>query len=229
MTLTPIALFPPSQSMPPKFPLTSIKFDGDRLEIVNQLLLPHSTEFIEINTIEDAHEAIKSMKIRGAPAIASLAALAFASHLSRALKASADFLSSPDTIRAHVEPILAYLDTARPTAVNLSAAMRRLTATLVASIAAGKDARTICTDLVAEAHKVADEDVGRNKKMAQWGGDWLVDRNKHNGGTGTELNVLTVCNTGSLATSVRTSSLRYQNTYSLQGYGMAFADTSHPI
>jgi hypothetical protein len=37
--------------------------DLERLEIVNQLLLPHVTEFIPINTIQDAHEAIKSMKV----------------------------------------------------------------------------------------------------------------------------------------------------------------------
>ncbi|KAJ7680572.1 Methylthioribose-1-phosphate isomerase [Mycena polygramma] len=181
--------------------LVSIKTDGDKIEIVNQLLLPHSTEFIEINTIDDAHDAIKSMKIRGAPAIASLAALAFASDLSRALKASASFVSSPDEVRAYVEPILAHLYTARPTAVNLGAATRRLTANLDASIAAGKTGQEVCTDLIAEAHKVADEDVGRNKKMSQWGGDWLVDVVKQNGGMGSELNVMTVCNTGSLATS----------------------------
>ncbi|KIM69023.1 hypothetical protein SCLCIDRAFT_812104 [Scleroderma citrinum Foug A] len=42
--------------------LTSIKTEGDKIEIVNQLLLPHSTEYIEINTIEEAHDAIKTMK-----------------------------------------------------------------------------------------------------------------------------------------------------------------------
>ncbi|KAJ7178359.1 Methylthioribose-1-phosphate isomerase [Mycena crocata] len=184
-----------------KFGLQSIKTDGDKIEIVNQLLLPHSTEFIEIKTIDDAHDAIKTMKIRGAPAIASLAALAFASDLSRALKAPADFVSSPGGVKAYVEPILAHLYTARPTAVNLGAATRRLTVTLEASIAAGKDGQAICADLIAEAHKVADEDVGRNKKMSQWGGDWLVDVVKRNGGSGNDLNLLTVCNTGSLATS----------------------------
>ncbi|KAF7321710.1 Methylthioribose-1-phosphate isomerase [Mycena kentingensis (nom. inval.)] len=176
-------------------PLVSIL--ENPLRIVNQLLLPHKTEWIEVTTVQDAHEAIKSMKIRGAPAIASLAALAFAAHLSRALEASADFLASPDALRAQVEPILAFLYTARPTAVNLGAATKRLAAALDASIAAGKDARTICKDLVAEAHRVADEDVGRNKQMAKWGGDWLVQRH---GGSG-ELNVMTLCNTGSLATS----------------------------
>jgi methylthioribose-1-phosphate isomerase len=44
-------------------PLISIKSSDDKLEIVNQLLLPHTTQFIQINTIEDAHDAIKTMKV----------------------------------------------------------------------------------------------------------------------------------------------------------------------
>ncbi|KAJ7772532.1 hypothetical protein DFH07DRAFT_163101 [Mycena maculata] len=184
-----------------KHALISIKTSGDKIEIVNQLLLPHTTEYIPINSIDDAHFAIKSMQIRGAPAIASLAALAFAADLSRGLKAQADFIASPEQVKQHVAPILAHLYTARPTAVNLGAATRRLTATLEGAIAAGKDGAAICGDLIAEAHKVADEDVGRNKEMARWGGDWLADVVKQAGGSGTGLNVLTVCNTGSLATS----------------------------
>ena len=43
--------------------LTSIRTSGNKIEIVNQLLLPHSVEFIEIDTVEKAHEAIKSMKV----------------------------------------------------------------------------------------------------------------------------------------------------------------------
>jgi methylthioribose-1-phosphate isomerase len=44
--------------------LTSIRTSEDfKIEIVDQLLLPHTTEFIEINTIEQAHDAIKSMKV----------------------------------------------------------------------------------------------------------------------------------------------------------------------
>jgi methylthioribose-1-phosphate isomerase len=45
-------------------PLISIKSSDDKLEILNQLLLPHTTEFLEINSIEDAHDAIKTMKVR---------------------------------------------------------------------------------------------------------------------------------------------------------------------
>jgi hypothetical protein len=44
--------------------LISIKTNDDKIEIVNQLLLPHITEYVEVNTIEDAHDAIKTMKVR---------------------------------------------------------------------------------------------------------------------------------------------------------------------
>jgi methylthioribose-1-phosphate isomerase len=44
--------------------LTSIKVNDDRIEIVNQLLLPHVTEHVEISSIEDAFDAIRSMKVR---------------------------------------------------------------------------------------------------------------------------------------------------------------------
>ncbi|KAF7306107.1 Methylthioribose-1-phosphate isomerase [Mycena chlorophos] len=165
-------------------PLVSIL--ENPLRIVDQLLLPHTTQYIHIDTVDQAHAAIKSMQIRGAPAIASLAALAFADHISRGLDASAAFIASPEAVRAEVEPVLAFLYTARPTAVNLGAATRRLTKTLDDAVAGGKEARVICEELVAEAHKVADEDVGRNKQMAKWGGDWIVER--HGGIDG--LNVL---------------------------------------
>lgn len=43
--------------------MTSIRTSGDKIEIVNQLLLPHTTEYIEIDTIDQAHDAIKTMKV----------------------------------------------------------------------------------------------------------------------------------------------------------------------
>ncbi|TBU33834.1 eukaryotic translation initiation factor 2B [Dichomitus squalens] len=183
--------------------LTSIRTSEGRLEIVNQLLLPHTTEFIEIKTIEDAFDAIKSMKIRGAPAIASLAALAVANHLSNALKASPTppWLETTDALKQHVSELLAHLFTARPTAVNLGAATRRLSKKLQVEIDAGKDTRTIAQELIAEAKQIDAEDVGRNKLMSKWGGEWLVEHVKSQGGSGADLNVMTVCNTGSLATS----------------------------
>lgn len=86
--------------------------------------------------------------------------------------------------------------------MNLGAATRRLAQLLNDSIAVGKSVSAIVQDLIVEGKLVADEDVGRNKAMAKWGGNWLVDLVKKNGTSGEGINVLTVCNTGSLATSV---------------------------
>lgn len=200
--------------------LTSIRTSGDNIEIVNQLLLPHVVEFLPITTIDEAHDAIKTMKvcllrffvqrsilliaynqIRGAPAIASLAALSVSSYLSSVLKASSEesFLSSVSALQYHVQPLLDHLFTARPTAVNLGTALKRLSNVLQTGVAEGKNARDVAELVIREGRLVADEDVGRNKAMARWGAEWLLAKSNEPSG---KLNVLTVCNTGSLATSV---------------------------
>ncbi len=127
-----------------------------------------------------------------------------AQHLIRALRTTPppDFLASTSALQAHIGRILAYLLESRPTAVNLGAATRRLNKALSEGVTAGKGALEIAQELISEGRLVADEDVGRNKAMAKWGGDWLIDQVKKNGESGEGLNILTVCNTGSLATSV---------------------------
>ncbi|KII92738.1 hypothetical protein PLICRDRAFT_172791 [Plicaturopsis crispa FD-325 SS-3] len=177
--------------------------DGTSIEIVNQLLLPHTVEWIGIVTVEDCYDAIKSMKIRGAPAIASLASLFIAAYIIRALGASPrpPWLDSPAAFTSHLTPLIDHLYTARPTAVNLGAATQRLTASLSASVAAETDAQAVAEAVIKEARAINDEDLGRNKDMSKWGGEWLLDTVKKAGGAEEKLNVLTVCNTGSLATS----------------------------
>lgn len=80
--------------------------------------------------------------------------------------------------------------------------MRRLT-TLLERVTedSSLDARRAAQLFIEEGRAVADEDVGRNRAMAKWGAEWLDDRSKQVGGDDRKLNVLTVCNTGSLATS----------------------------
>jgi methylthioribose-1-phosphate isomerase len=135
--------------------------------------------------------------------------LSFSAYLSNALRTvpEADFLASSDALKAHIIPKLDFLFTARPTAVNLGATTRRLAQTLQVSIASGMDVRSTVQRLILEGRSIADEDVGRNKEMAKRGGEWLADHVKEQGSTGDGLNVLTVCNTGSLATSVSTDFL----------------------
>lgn len=160
--------------------------EGFRLRLRSHLYNPHGRR-----------------QIRGAPAIASLASLSVAFHLSEALEASPplDFLASSETLKPHVEGILEFLVTARPTAVNLSAATTRLTR-ILHSFTEGTDTRIIAMKLIAEGNLIADEDVGRNKEMSKHGAEWLSQHYQNSGSGDSGFNVLTVCNTGSLATSV---------------------------
>jgi methylthioribose-1-phosphate isomerase len=147
---------------------------------------------------------VTCMQIRGAPAIASLAALSLAADLSRGLKSepSPSYLSSLSALQSYVQPHLDFLFTARPTAVNLGAATRRLSRVLNGGVDAGDDPREVAKRLVDEGRLVADEDVGRNREMSRNGAEWLEGVWRGEGAGDEKLNVLTVCNTGSLATSV---------------------------
>ncbi|KAG9127490.1 S-methyl-5-thioribose-1-phosphate isomerase [Ceratobasidium sp. 392] len=98
-------------------------------------------------------------------------------------------------------PQLNYLYSSRPTAVNLGAATKRLQNTLQAGVDADHAPNDIAAALIKEGCLIADEDFGRNREMSKHGAEWLVQRIKSQGGEETNLNVMTVCNTGSLATS----------------------------
>lgn len=210
--------------------LTSIRTSGDSIEIVDQLLLPHSTVWVKIDSPEDAYNAIKSMRIRGAPAIASLAALSVASYLSRLSQptrtspypasrsseseslssqshdnppAVAQIFGSLKLLEDHLEPILERLYSSRPTAVNLGVAITRLRRVLTAARESDLSVSETVQSLILEGRAVADEDVGRNKTMARHGAEWILRQVEAKGQDLSKgVNVLTVCNTGSLATSV---------------------------
>jgi methylthioribose-1-phosphate isomerase len=61
--------------------LEAIKYDRGSLEVLDQLRLPHESHFDKVSTCAEAYDCIKSMRVRGAPAIAIVAALALAVEL----------------------------------------------------------------------------------------------------------------------------------------------------
>lgn len=87
--------------------------------------------------------------------------------------------------------------------MNLGAAIRRLKRTTVSSIDEGNDTFEIARKVITEAKAIEAEDVTRNKEMSKLGGEWLLEESVKRGHSPGNLNVMTVCNTGSLATSVR--------------------------
>lgn len=102
-----------------------------------------------------------------------------AQNLSRILEESSTALASIDALRTYLTPVLDFLYTARPTAVNLGTAIKRLRAILLTDTD-GTSVRSVVQKLVAEAHLIADEDVGRNKKMGRNGAEWLLSRFESN-------------------------------------------------
>lgn len=172
--------------------LKAIKYSRGRLEILDQLQLPHRTHYDEAFGVQDAFNAIKSMRVRGAPAIAMVAILGLAVELQR----------KTDAGRIITEPIryindrLDYLVTSRPTAVNLSDAVNKMKK-LISEVSDGATA-VIATYLIG-AEKMLEEDIVTNKSIGRHGINWLNTFIGHRKPEG--LTIMTHCNTGSLATA----------------------------
>ncbi len=154
-------------------------YEKNSIILIDQTLLPREYKVIECSTIESLCEAIKSLRVRGAPALG--AAGGFGIALS-AFKSSA---SSLDRLMDDIKSAGKKIISTRPTAVNLSWGTRRV---IKAVEEAGniKEARRFALD---EAKAIADEDVEKNMKLGEHGASLLED-----GDT-----VMTHCNAGRLA------------------------------
>ncbi|KAK9471940.1 uncharacterized protein V1510DRAFT_418819 [Dipodascopsis tothii] len=167
--------------------LLAIKYQDQQLEILDQLRLPHESVYVKIQTAQDGFDAIRSMTVRGAPAIAIVAALSLAVELAQTE------LGSAEAERALILQRLAFLVESRPTAVNLANAARALGAVVEAAPA---DAAAIRAAYTAAAERMLADDVADNRSIGDNGLAWAratlgADR----------FGVLTICNTGSLATA----------------------------
>lgn len=148
---------------------------------INQLKLPHETEFLTLRTSDEVAEAIKTMKIRGAPLLgaATAYALALTAYYSKAKDKAA--------LIRELEAAAEKLRRTRPTGVNLFWAVDRI---LGKAYTFNGDARELAAMVVEEAKKIADEDAMANRVMGKHGANLLEDGDV----------VLTHCNAGALAT-----------------------------
>ncbi|KAK6204418.1 Methylthioribose-1-phosphate isomerase [Scheffersomyces amazonensis] len=180
--------------------LQAIKFDKTNvsLEILDQLLLPYSTSYISIKTIEDAFQAIKLMQVRGAPAIAIVGSFAIVVDTYNYLKYSSE--STNRTVESLINSI-DYLITSRPTAVNLSNALNDIKNLINKSYKS--------TDLINQTiykiiydYSVAlyEDDLANNFKIGENGLNYIKSILKEENFKG-PFSIITICNTGSLATS----------------------------
>lgn len=161
--------------------MRTIDWDNQKNNIImiDQTLLPGEYKVIECNTIESLCEAIKSLRVRGAPALGAAGGFGIAL---AAFKSSA---SSLEGLIKDIENAGKTIIATRPTAVNLSWGVNRVIRA-VEDARNIKEARMFALD---ESKAIADEDVKKNKQLGEYGASLLED-----GDT-----VMTHCNAGKLA------------------------------
>ena len=171
--------------------LQAIRYQRGSLEIIDQLLLPHETLYIPITSLALGHNAIKTMQVRGAPAIAIVAALTLAVVLVQPQYAPR-LTTSLDAVEFILES-LEYLKTSRPTAVNLFDAAHKL-AKGVQDKATEKDVtgEEIVNKYLELSEKMLEEDVKDNMNIGKFGAEFILKEWKG----GDDLRVITHCNTG---------------------------------
>ncbi|XP_031571295.1 methylthioribose-1-phosphate isomerase-like [Actinia tenebrosa] len=170
--------------------LQAIKYSRGSLEVLNQLLLPNELKYDEICKVEDGWSAIRSMKVRGAPAIAIVGALSLAVEIFPMTFKTFEDLSS------FVREKLEYLKTARPTAVNMTEAATSLNKFL-ANMPDNTEPEKAKLNLLEKIESMLSKDIADNKAIGKHGACHMIENIESK----EKLRILTHCNTGSLATA----------------------------
>jgi methylthioribose-1-phosphate isomerase len=158
----------------------TIRWENGRVRMLDQRRLPQAVIYQDYDTPQGVAEAIRSMVIRGAPAIGAAAAYGMA------LAAQGAPAADMAALRLALESAAAVLKAARPTAVNLGWAVDRV----LRKVAALQDPHALRQAVLDEALAIAEEDVLINRRMGQHGLSVVPQ------GAG----IVHHCNTGALAT-----------------------------
>jgi len=158
-----------------------IQWMGGKLELLDQTRLPGEQVTVAVDCYQDAIEAIRNMRVRGAPAIGVTAAYAVA------LAARQILATGLPGFLDQLREAAAEIASARPTAVNLRWAVTRMMQVAETE----PDLSSVSDRLLAEARSMQEEDEAVNRRMGDLGKDLLPE-----GGA-----VLTHCNAGALATA----------------------------
>jgi methylthioribose-1-phosphate isomerase len=161
----------------------TLRWEDGRLALIDQRVLPLEFRYVTCDSAAAVAEAIRSMVVRGAPAIGCAAAYGVA------LEARRLAHLAPDAFPAALRQAIALLASSRPTAVNLAWALDRTLRRLDAL--AARTPSDIADVMLEEAHAIATEDVEINRRMGAIGAVLIEDGAR----------VLTHCNAGALATA----------------------------
>ncbi|PGH18749.1 methylthioribose-1-phosphate isomerase [Helicocarpus griseus UAMH5409] len=180
-------------------PLDAITYTRGSLSILNQLLLPHRTTYDPLHSSTDAWHAIHDMRVRGAPAIAIVAALSLAVELHTLIE-NKRLSDEAKEVEVFIKEKLSYLVSSRPTAVNLAEAAGRLGG-VVGDLCKveGATGKKVAEGYIVAAEKMLEDDVEDNRRIGGEGARWIREKAAKDGNG--KVSVLTHCNTGSLATA----------------------------
>lgn len=187
------------------------------IEMIDQRLLPMRFEIIECKTVSELYDAIKTLAVRGAPAIGVAAAYGTALAM-QTVEADAD----PAAAVMHLNKQADYLATSRPTAVNLFWALDRMKAHGAKFIAENPDASVteLCQNILDEANAICVEDQDMCRQIGINGERFIAEGSA----------ILTHCNAGALATAGQGTALSPM--YEAKKMGRSFkvyADETRPL
>ena len=169
-----------------KYDSVSLNAQGDGVVILDQTLLPWEERFLTLTDESQVHEAISKLRVRGAPAIGIAAACGLYVSLRNALAPEASW----ETVTREFRRIKEYLRSARPTAVNLPAALDRMQGRF--DLCAGQSVGTVLAGLRSEADAIKEEDMAMCRSIAGYGASLI---------TRPGMGILTHCNAGHYAVS----------------------------
>ena len=185
-----------------------------RLTVVDQRALPHTLKEIPIDGVERAVDAIRALQVRGAPAIAIVAAYAL----------QLEIESSPETDTRKLAELagryVERLNSSRPTAVNLGNAMQQFRLLIARFQSEDRPIAWLRESIAALAGELAEADEEICQTLGRLGSE-LIPRGAR---------ILTHCNTGALATAGIGTALAALFTAGMQGKGIrVYATETRPL
>ncbi|HOX45835.1 MAG TPA: S-methyl-5-thioribose-1-phosphate isomerase [Myxococcota bacterium] len=192
--------------------LSPVMWNAGRVRILDQTRLPAAEVWLELEQVDALDEAIRALRVRGAPAIGVAAALGCA------LAAHRFAGDDAERLRAAVARAADQLAATRPTAVNLFWALERMRRRLASLV--GQPAGAIRQALLAEAESIRQEDLAACQAIGAHGAALLPQ----------DATVLTHCNAGALATAGHGTALGVIRSAVAAGKRVrVFADETRPL
>jgi methylthioribose-1-phosphate isomerase len=190
----------------------TVEWKDNQVRILDQTVLPEDVRFLNCTDYTQVAEAIRDLKVRGAPAIGVTAALGIA------LGAKQYAQQDLDGFHRHMDEVCAVLSATRPTAVNLFWAVDRMKRVFTGH--PPKSVEECQADLLNEALAILEEDVRVNQTLGKYGATIIQDGD----------NILTHCNAGALATAGYGTALGVVRAAWEEGKRLrVFADETRPV